>query len=87
MLTPSQMAIAYMDSTLNVPKLWNLSRKHFRFKTFDKKNHQTQPDSQPAYERDLKFYCWKFRPVHGYLSVLDRLFPERVEAYSERRAR
>ena len=29
-------------------------------------------------EKDLKYYCWKLKPMHVYFSVLNWLFPERV---------
>ncbi len=78
MLTPQQIELAYMDSTLNIPKLWNLSRKHFRVETLNGKFIKLNKIANRLTERDLKYYCWKFRAAHVYFSVLDWLFPERV---------
>jgi DNA primase catalytic subunit len=68
-----------MDYPLQIPKAWNLSRKHFRVSLgegrFVKLNRF---ENRLNSSRDLKFYCWKLKPQHVYFSVLNWLFPERV---------
>lgn len=73
-----QIEMAYLDFPLQIPKLWNLSRKHFRLVTLDGRFIKLNRIANRLTEHDLKYYCWKFKPLHVYFSVLDWLFPERV---------
>jgi DNA primase catalytic subunit len=77
-LSPVQIEKAYLDNSLKIPDLWNLSRKHFRLETLDGKFIKLNRIANRLTEHDLKYYCWKFKPAHVYFSVLDWLFPERV---------
>lgn len=78
MLNPVQIEKFYLDDNLKIPNLWNLSRKHFRLKTIDGRYIKLNRYERRISQRDLKYYCYKFRPAHVYFSVLDWLFPERV---------
>lgn len=78
LLSSRMIAKVYMDSPLEVPGLWNLSRKHIRLQTIDGKFLKLNHFENRINARDLKFYCFKLRPVHVYFSVLNWLFPERV---------
>lgn len=78
MLSPQQIQTAYLDFPLHVPELWNLSRKHFRVSTADGRHIKLNKFANRLSERDLKYYCWKLKPIHVYFSVLNWLFLERV---------
>jgi DNA primase catalytic subunit len=68
----------YLDVPLRVPSLWNLSRKHFRVKLCEGRFVKLNKFENRLSEKDLRFYCWKLKPLHVYFSVLNWLFPERV---------
>jgi len=68
----------YLDYPLQVPCLWNLSRKHFRVSLGEGRFVKLNKFENRLNGRDLKFYCWQLRPRHVYFSVLNWLFPERV---------
>jgi len=68
----------YQNSSLNVPNLWNLGRKHFRVQVFDGRFVKLNKFRNRINERELKMFCVKLAPLHVYFSVLDWLFPERV---------
>jgi len=72
------IAKAYMDAPLEVPSLWNLSRKHIRIQTVDDRFLKLNRFENRISKTDLKFYCFKLEPVHAYFPVLNWLFPERV---------
>ena len=61
-----------------MPSLWNLSRKHFRVKLCEGRFVKLNKFENRLSEKDLRFYCWKLKPLHVYFSVLNWLFPERV---------
>jgi len=67
-----------MDSPLNVPSVWRLSRKHFRVVLSDGRFVKLDRFANRLNSKDLRFYCWKLKPLHVYFSVLNWLFPERV---------
>jgi len=67
-----------LDVPLTLPNLWNLSRKHFRVMLCDGKFVKLNKFENRLNVHDLKFYCWKLKPMHVYFSVLNWLFPERV---------
>lgn len=67
-----------MDVPLILPTFWNLSRKHFRVKLCDGKFVKLNKFENRLNAHDLKFHCWKLKPIHVYFSVLNWLFPERV---------
>ena len=78
MLSPSAIQNFYMDNSLQIPKLWNLGRKHFRVKLSDGRFVKLNHFQNRLAVRDLKYYCWKLKPLHAYFSVLNWLFPERI---------
>lgn len=61
-----------------MPRLWKLSRKHFRVKLGDGRFIKLNKFANRISIKDLLFYCWKLKPLHVYFSVLNWLFPERV---------
>ena len=78
MLTPRQIEKAYLDCPLRIPKLWTLPRKHFRVVLPNGRHIKLNKFENRINEKELKYYCFKLRPIHVYFSVLDWLFPERV---------
>jgi hypothetical protein len=76
---------AYIDSPLQVPVQWNLSRKHFRLRTVEGRFVKLNKIENRINQRELKFYCYKFKPTNVYFSVLNWLFPERVGKKSKAR--
>ena len=68
----------YQNACLNVPRLWNLSRKHFRVQVFDGRFVKLNKFRNRLNERELREFCVRLTPVHVYFFVLDWLFPERV---------
>jgi hypothetical protein len=77
-LSPKQLEKEYLDTPLQIPDFWNLSRKHFRLELFDGRHLKLNKLENRINAKELKFYCWKFKPAHVYFSVLDWLLPERV---------
>ena len=67
-----------MDHPLQVKGPWNLSRKHFRVSLGEGRFVKLNRFENRLNLHDLKYYCWKLRPMHVYFSVLNWLFPERV---------
>lgn len=67
-----------MDNPLRVPGFWNLSRKHFRVQLHDGRFVKLNHFENRLTEKDLRYYCYKLKPMHVYFSVLNWLFPERV---------
>lgn len=67
-----------MDYSLQVPSLWNLSRKHFRVSLGEGRFVKLNRFENRLNAHNLRFYCWKLKLVHVYFSVLNWLFPERV---------
>lgn len=63
---------------MNVPSVWRLSRKHFRVVLRDRRFVKLNKFANRLAPKDLRFYCWKLKPLHVYFSVLNWLFPERV---------
>lgn len=78
MLTPEEIGSFYLDHKHNVPGFWNLSRKHFRVSLRDGRFVKLNSFENRLNEKDLRFYCYKLRPMHVYFSVLNWLFPERI---------
>jgi hypothetical protein len=78
LLSPSEIGTYYLDNSLRVPGVWNLSRKHFRVSLHDGRFVKLNHFENRLNEKDLRFYCWKLKPIHVYFSVLNWLFPERV---------
>jgi DNA primase catalytic subunit len=76
-LTLEQIQKAYLDTPLQVPKQWNLSRKHIRV-VANGSYLKLNTIENRINENELRFYCYKLRPTHVYFSVLNWLFPERV---------
>jgi hypothetical protein len=75
----------YENSPLNIPRCWNLSRKHVRIVLpsgwFLKLNKCR------VSQRRLRNLLVKYAPFHVYFGVLDWLFPERVgKRYKANRA-
>ena len=68
----------YLDRPLTIPGLWKLERKHFRVALPDGRFVKLNKFENRLSAKDLKFYCWKLKPMHVYFSVLNWLFPERV---------
>jgi DNA primase catalytic subunit len=78
LLSPGEIGTYYQDNSLEVPGLWNLSRKHFRVSLTDGRFVKLNRFENRLNAKDLRFYCWKLRPRHVYFSVLNWVFPERV---------
>jgi len=78
MFEPWQISSFYINTKLQVPKLWNLSRKHVRIKILDGRFVKLNKFRSRFNSRKLQDYCVTFSPLHVYFSVLDWLFPERV---------
>ena len=78
MLSPSQIRCYYVSKTLTIPKLWNVTRKHFRVVLSDGRFVKLNHFQNRLSAEDPKFLCWKLRPWHVYFSVLNWLFPERI---------
>jgi DNA primase catalytic subunit len=78
MLKPWRISRFYSNSKLEVPKIWNLSRKHFRMQTSNGRFIKLNKFRNRLNERELRDFCIKFSPLHVYFSVLNWLFPERV---------
>ena len=77
MLTPQQISKAYLDTPLQIPRFWNLSRKHIRLLSNGRHIKLNKIENR-INEKGLKYYCFKLQPTHVYFSVLNWLFPERV---------
>ncbi len=78
MLSETELGTWYLDNRLAIPHFWNLSRKHFRVSLYDGRFVKLNHFENRLTARDLRFYCWKLKPMHVYFSVLNWLFPERV---------
>lgn len=78
MLDSLKITTYYINSSLNVPSFWNLSRKHVRIQTTNGRFVKLNKFENRLSPRELKDYCVKLSPLHVYMSVLNWLFPERV---------
>jgi hypothetical protein len=78
LLSPAEIGSYYLDNLLRVPAIWNLTRKHFRVSLHDGRFVKLNHFENRLNEKDLRFYCYKLKPMHVYFSVLNWLFPERV---------
>jgi len=78
MLDPLKISTFYINSELEVPSFWNLSRKHVRIQISDHRYIKLNKFENRINSGELKDYCVSFSPVHVYMSVLNWLFPERV---------
>lgn len=78
LLSPCEIQKFYLDYPLKLPSVWNLSRKHFRVSLSEGRFVKLNRFENRLNVHDLKFYCWKLKPMHVYFSVLNWLFPERV---------
>jgi hypothetical protein len=78
MLDPWRIRRFYLNASLEVPKMWNLSRKHVRIQIPNGRFLKLNKFHNRLNERELRGCCTKFSPLHVYFSVLDWLFPERV---------
>jgi len=77
-LSESEIGLFYLDNPIRIPHFWNLGRKHIRVSLKDGRFVKLNLFENRLNERDLRFYCFKLRPMHVYFSVLNWLFPERV---------
>lgn len=68
----------YSNSKVEVPRIWNLSRKHFRIQALNGRFIKLNKFRNRLNGRELRGFCIKFSPLHVYFSVLNWLFPERV---------
>lgn len=78
MLEPWRISHFYINHKLEIPKIWNLSRKHVRIQASDGKFVKLNKFQNRLNERELRDCCARFSPLHVYFSVLNWLFPERV---------
>ena len=80
MLSPGKTARFYLDCPLQIPKAWNLGRKHFRVSLgegrFVKLNRF---ENRLNNSRDLELYSFRLKLKHVYFSVLNWLFLERID--------
>ena len=87
MLGAWRLSRFYINSKLEVPKIWNLSRKHVRIETTTGRFVKINKFRNRLNDRELRDFCIKYPPLHVYFSVLDWLFPERVgKKYKANRA-
>ena len=68
----------YETAPLDIPNLWNLSRKHFRIVSPNRKFLKLNKCRNRINVRELRYFCIRYAPLHVYFCVLDWLFPERV---------
>ena len=61
-----------------VPSPWNLSRKHFRIETLNRRFVKLNRFENRVNANELRKFCVRYAPCHVYMSALDWLFPERV---------
>ena len=78
MLEPWRISRFYTNSQLEVPKNWNLSRKHVRIQLSNGRFVKVNKFRNRLNEGELRECCVRFSPLHVYFSVLNWLFPERV---------
>lgn len=78
MLEPWQISSYYINSKLDVPSSWGLTRKHVRIETLKCRFVKLNKFRTRLNSRKLKDFCITFAPKHVYFSVLNWLFPERV---------
>jgi DNA primase catalytic subunit len=78
MLEPQRIRYFYINSKLEVPKIWRLSRKHIRIQVPDGRFIKLNRFRNRLNEREIRSFCIKFSPIHVYFSALNWLFPERV---------
>ena len=78
MLEPWRVSRFYINSKLEVPKIWNLSRKHVRIQASNGRFVKINKFRNRLNDRELRDFCIKCSPLHVYFSVLNWLFPERV---------
>jgi hypothetical protein len=78
LLSQAEVEAFYSSIPLAIPKVWNPSRKHFRVSLFDGRFVKLNHFENRLNEKDLRFYCYKLKPMHVYFSVLNWLFSERV---------
>lgn len=78
MLEPWRISHFYINHKLEIPKIWNLSRKHVRIQASDGKFVKLNKFQNRLNERELRYCCARFSPLHVCFSVLNWLFPERV---------
>jgi len=78
MLGPLDVRHYYQNAPLEVPKFWNLSRKHVRIALYNGRFLKLNRFRNRLSTRELRYFCVKYAPVHVYFSVLDWLFPERM---------
>ena len=78
MLSVQEIRAFYKYAPIDIPSVWNLSRKHFRIKIFNNKFVKLNKFENRINSRELRGYCVKYAPLHVYMSVLNWLFPERV---------
>lgn len=78
MLSDAEIGQWYLENGVRVPRIWILGKKHFRFCMRDGHFVKLNHFKNSLTANDLQFYCWRFRPIHVYFSVLNWQFPERV---------
>jgi hypothetical protein len=78
MLSADEIRTFYKYAPFRIPPLWNLSRKHYRLVTLNRKFLKLNKFENRINNRELRKYCVKYVPAHVYMSVMDWLFPERV---------
>ena len=78
MLSESEIGAYYLANPIRVPSFWNLGRKHIRLSLRDGRFVKLNKYENRLNERDLRSYCYNFRSMHVYMSVLNWLFPERI---------
>jgi DNA-binding transcriptional ArsR family regulator len=78
MLSNEQIQAYYVTYPPKIPVHWTLGRRHFRVVLRDGRFVKLNHFQNRLTEKDLKYYCWKLKPIHVYFSVLNWLFPERI---------
>ena len=73
-----QISSFYINTDLQLPKFWNLSRKHVRIQTLEGKFIKLNKYENRLNAEELREHCIYYAPKHVYFSVLNWLFPERI---------
>ena len=74
----SEIRWFYRTQPVQVPESWDLSRRHLRLETLNRKFVKLNSFENRINPKELTKYCIRYAPRHVYASALKWLFPERV---------
>ncbi len=78
LLSPSQIRLYYISKTIIIPKIWNVSRKHFRVVLGDGRFVKLNHFLNSLDAEDVRFLCMKLRLMRAREAITDvanYLFP------------